>query len=101
MLSKEQADISVLQQRARKDWRALRPFLLREFRDSLTTECTAHRWVVRDWSVSASVLDCRYPPARYSAVLTTQCKDPELLHAAGKRLLRLKEFIKTPQANGK
>jgi kynurenine aminotransferase len=23
-----------------------------------------------------------------------QCKDPELLHAAGKRLLRLKEFIK-------
>lgn len=29
------------------------------------------------------------------------CKDPKLLHAAGKRLLRLKEFIKTPQANGK
>lgn len=28
-----------------------------------------------------------------------QCKDPELLHAAGKRLLRLKEFI-APQTNG-
>jgi kynurenine aminotransferase len=67
--SELQPDPPVLLQGARADRRALRPLRIRTFPSFFTV----------------------------TSLMGLQCKDPELLHKAGQRLLRLKEFIDPTQ----